>query len=421
MSDVECPTCGRDDFASEGAMKGHHAKKHGESIAGVDLECEECGNEFNVDADREDTAKYCSVECSDKAKRKDRIKKTCVVCGTKFERLPSRKDEQACSNECKGAMISKKLTKEKIEKECVVCGAEFEVVPSLDRVKCCSKECGYEAQKGRWKKECEQCGDVFTASDLRQRYCSKDCSAEQQRDRVSLSCEQCGDTFEVTSSRADTARFCSRNCHSEWMVGNIGGTNHPNWKDRHEIICEQCGEVFEVRPSRSDARFCSMECKGKAHRENFVGEKNPSWAGGDVILECLQCDDNFGVIPSRADEAKFCSEGCYGDWYSENLSGENSHLWKGGYKYESGWPEKREKARKRDEYQCQCCGMIEKEQIQKHGRKLSVHHIRPLMSFNSDYERADRLENLITVCDACHPVVEKMAPLLPSGVKPTGD
>ena len=417
----ECPTCGRDDFASEQGMKQHHTMVHGESIAGVDLECEECGDVFNVDAYREDTAKYCSDECQDRGMKKDRIKKTCVVCGAGFEVVPSSKDQQTCSNECKGTVISEKNTKKKIEKECAVCGTGFEVVPSLDRIKCCSKECGYEAQKGEWTKECERCGDVFTASDLRQRYCSRACFGKHQRDRVSLSCEQCGDAFEVHSGRKDEARFCSRMCHSEWMSENQRGENSPNWKGRCEIICEQCGEVFKVHPSRVGAQFCSMECKGKASRGDFVGEKNPSWAGGDVTLECLQCGNGFGAIPSRADEAKFCSEGCFGDWYSENLVGENHPAWKGGYAYGTGWPEQREKARERDGYQCRRCGMAEEEQIQIHGRKLPVHHIQPVIAFNGDYERADRLENLVTVCDACHPVVEKMAPLLPSGMRNAAD
>lgn len=36
----ECPTCGRDDFASDGAMKGHHTKAHGERLG---TRCSDCG------------------------------------------------------------------------------------------------------------------------------------------------------------------------------------------------------------------------------------------------------------------------------------------------------------------------------------------------------------------------------------------
>lgn len=44
-SQTECPTCG-DSFDSESGMKIHHAQAHDESIAGVSVECENCGNSF---------------------------------------------------------------------------------------------------------------------------------------------------------------------------------------------------------------------------------------------------------------------------------------------------------------------------------------------------------------------------------------
>lgn len=65
MSETECPTCGRDDFKSAQGMKNHHAKTHGESIAGELVECDYCGDEF-----RKPTAKiarndmvFCSKKC----------------------------------------------------------------------------------------------------------------------------------------------------------------------------------------------------------------------------------------------------------------------------------------------------------------------------------------------------------------------
>lgn len=39
---VECPTCG-DGFGTERGVKVHHAKTHGESIAGELFECDNCG------------------------------------------------------------------------------------------------------------------------------------------------------------------------------------------------------------------------------------------------------------------------------------------------------------------------------------------------------------------------------------------
>lgn len=44
----ECPTCGRNDFKNERGMKMHHKQMHGESLAGVEVECEWCGDALRV-------------------------------------------------------------------------------------------------------------------------------------------------------------------------------------------------------------------------------------------------------------------------------------------------------------------------------------------------------------------------------------
>jgi transposase len=61
----ECPTCGRDDFGTVRAMKLHHAQKHNKSIAGILLECEECGSEFRRSEHKVQRSErnFCSIEC----------------------------------------------------------------------------------------------------------------------------------------------------------------------------------------------------------------------------------------------------------------------------------------------------------------------------------------------------------------------
>lgn len=68
---VPCPSCDRDGFTSTRAMKVHHTKVHGESIAGVEYTCDYCG-----DTGRRIKAKldayegtYCNKECRAKDKR----------------------------------------------------------------------------------------------------------------------------------------------------------------------------------------------------------------------------------------------------------------------------------------------------------------------------------------------------------------
>jgi len=71
-------------------------------------------------------------------------------------------------------------------------------------------------------------------------------------------------------------------------------------------------------------------------------------------------------------------------------------LWNGDpNNYGPNWPLQRQRARQRDGYRCQVCG------LQEQGRSHDVHHKIPFRSFPS-YEQANQLENLITLCPTCH-------------------
>lgn len=63
--------------------------------------------------------------------------------------------------------------------------------------------------------------------------------------------------------------------------------------------------------------------------------------------------------------------------------------------YGPQWHEIRRKVRARDNYRCQSCGTPET------GKTHDVHHLVPFRSFHS-IEEANRLENLVTLCPACH-------------------
>jgi len=63
--------------------------------------------------------------------------------------------------------------------------------------------------------------------------------------------------------------------------------------------------------------------------------------------------------------------------------------------YGPGWTELTRLVRTRDGFRCQMCGVVEKD------RAHDVHHKTPFRSFSSP-EQANRLENLATLCPACH-------------------
>jgi hypothetical protein len=105
----------------------------------------------------------------------------------------------------------------------------------------------------------------------------------------------------------------------------------------------------------------------------------------------------------------FCSCGkelCQGAHYSKvtkchscAIKGKNHPNWKDGSSLED-YPsefntELKEQIRKRDNYKCQNCEMIEEENIIVYGRILDVHHI--------DYNKENcSQENLITLCQGCN-------------------
>jgi 5-methylcytosine-specific restriction endonuclease McrA len=62
---VECPTCEREDFVSQHAVKIHHAVVHGESLTKVSLECKWCGESFQEYPSLAEKSEkdFCSHDC----------------------------------------------------------------------------------------------------------------------------------------------------------------------------------------------------------------------------------------------------------------------------------------------------------------------------------------------------------------------
>lgn len=86
-------------------------------------------------------------------------------------------------------------------------------------------------------------------------------------------------------------------------------------------------------------------------------------------------------------------------------SGEDHIYWKGGHDgyYGPNWREQRKKALIRDQSRCQRC-----RKTPTSGDNIHVHHRKSRREYRQEYddpewwERANRLENLITLCHNCH-------------------
>ena len=96
----------------------------------------------------------------------------------------------------------------------------------------------------------------------------------------------------------------------------------------------------------------------------------------------------------------------YGYWFSisEDVIAKltDKKLWNNVKNdYGSEWKRITEKVRERDENECQHCGAIEKD------KAFDVHHKIPFKQFAST-ELANKLDNLVTLCQSCHRKAERM-------------
>ena len=128
-------------------------------------------------------------------------------------------------------------------------------------------------------------------------------------------------------------------------------------ESRIVVTCHQCGRIFLTKISRKrsgDALYCSKECR----HQGYLGSNNPAYRG-------------------------------------------KSKLSKKGKYYGRNWKQRREEALLRDGGICRICHMKPDEIWGLH-----VHHIKPAKDFNFNWDIANEIGNLITVCYQCHVVIE---------------
>ena len=100
--------------------------------------------------------------------------------------------------------------------------------------------------------------------------------------------------------------------------------------------------------------------------------------------------------------------------FGRSQIGSNNHQWRGGrwtydgHHYGANWSTQRRIAKRRDGYICQRC----EKKFPIKSPKLHVHHIVPFRTFNfipgenENYLQANRIDNLICLCEECHVIIE---------------
>lgn len=278
--------------------------------------------------------------------------------------------------------------------KCEHCGESFKR-PSWQMTgehQYCSSDCYHASKQNKMQVECAHCGSHFYRRRDREHsryFCSRTCQHAASKTRVSVPCTQCGKLVERKPSQIKKVKnvFCSRKCQGAQQRNQVTDS------------CAHCGKEI-TRPAcqmQHDRHFCSMECRS---------------AVADIyaVVECQNCGQQFESFEPPSRRNKFCSPECRGEHRSKSLSGENSAMWAGGWKsyYGPDWNRQSRKARQRDNHTCQICGLVESENY----RALDVHHIKPFSTFgyaageNDNHKQANHIDNLVTLCPACHGAVE---------------
>ncbi len=246
-------------------------------------------------------------------------------------------------------------------------------------------------------------------------YCSMACRQTGDM-RV---CTICGKSFYAHRRTIETRRM-------PWRCGPCGNAAKKAGEYR---TCKTCGKAFYVYPStlkqpKRSNEYCSNACYNtearRKSRESVIrtpewsahiaagkkGKPNPKNRKPPVVIKCLNCGVEVtwpGRLTHQAKNIRFCSTNC---WYDYIRKFPEEHpSWKGGA-YPYCGPNLRHQAklaRERDNHTCQICG------LHQFNPRLHVHHIRPRVEFNGDFEAANRLENLMTVCRSCHTTIHNLS------------
>lgn len=210
---------------------------------------------------------------------------------------------------------------------------------------------------------------------------------ERVQTLMGVTCDDCGESFD----------------NKKALAGHARGECEPDIDGREIRRCEVCGSEFKDYPSH-EKQTCSKECADELRASSLDGRNTGS--GESVELTCQNCGEQFVRWKSQAEayENNLCSRECANEFHKGRFSGEDNAMWEGGWSPEpfgDNWYEQREKALKRDSYQCQDCGLEDGQHQQTFGHGLHVHHLTPRSEFD-DLEEANKIDNLVVLCNPCH-------------------
>jgi len=241
-------------------------------------------------------------------------------------------------------------------------------------------------------------------------------------------CSYCGNTF----TRAHITRrfrhdFCNRTCQTAYMrQESLGDVTREElvklyWED--ELSLSAIATRFGKSTMTVHRWFKQLDIPRHSLRQGSkLATTTPEFAEAKRQQTAQMWED--GVFGSEEYRQKISdtktgqprpdvseankqrwADGTFGsdEWrrkQSDSHHGAKCYRWRGGSVNYRGpnWQQQRRKARKRDNYTCQDCGVTEASL----GQELNVHHLRPYHEFDDNWKEANKLDNLISLCLPCH-------------------
>ncbi len=124
------------------------------------------------------------------------------------------------------------------------------------------------------------------------------------------------------------------------------------------------------------------------------------WEGSSSAVCCRHCGQRVelpGWVRGLDVGLHYCDARCRQAWVESEPDFSVRLDERGRRRRGANWELQAKRARARDQFRCQSCGVTE-EQL---GSRLHVHHRIPFRRFRSNVE-ANKLEHLISVCPSCH-------------------
>lgn len=133
--------------------------------------------------------------------------------------------------------------------------------------------------------------------------------------------------------------------------------------------------------------------------EGASSASSDSREGSDAV-RCGHCGKGIDLpawVRGLEVRLHYCDERCRQAWVQSEPDFTVRLHSNGRRRRGANWELQARRARERDQFRCQSCGITE-EQL---GGRMHVHHRIPFRRFRSNVE-ANKLEHLISVCPSCH-------------------